>query len=147
MQLQNERHKKQIEKYDEQMRLTDSAQCGEFKAKIIETKSYGELIDGELKKLNVANLSRHVQLLTLFLPEQVTKRGGDHDCILVLLLVQRLTSKCDLLTDEIKKKFARVSPCTVDDVMKSHRAEQWSFACQLSQSLAIFRLILRKHLM
>ena len=128
------------------MRLADSVQSGEFKAKIIETKSYGELIDGELKKLHVSNLSRHVQLLTLFLPEQLTKRGGDHDCILVLLLVQRLISKCDLLTGEIRKKFDRISQLTVDDVMKSHRAEQWSFACQLSQSIAIFRMILGKYL-
>ena len=87
-----------------------------------------------------------MQLLTLFLPEQFLKRGADNDCILSLLLIQRLISKCDLLLNEISKKFERIDQVTLDDVLKSHRAEEWSFACKLSQSLATFRMILGKFL-
>ncbi|CAF4117536.1 unnamed protein product [Rotaria sp. Silwood2] len=146
MQFQNEQIKKQIEKYDEQLKLVGSAQSSEFKAKIVETKTYGEIIEGELKRIDVHNLSRHVQLLTLFLPEQFIKRGADHDCILVFLLIQRLIAKCDLLTNEIEKKVERIHQLNFDDVIKSHRAEQWSFSCKLCLSLSIFRMILRKHL-
>jgi dynactin 1 len=85
-----------------------------------------------------------VHLLTLFLPEQFLKRGADHDCILVLLLIYRLISKCDLLINEMAKKFERIDQLNLDDIIKSHRAEEWSFACKLSQSLSIFRMILRK---
>jgi dynactin 1 len=46
--------------------------------------------------------------------------------------------------NEIQKKFERIDQLNFDDVVKSHRAEQWSFACKLSQSLSIFRMILRK---
>jgi dynactin 1 len=80
----------------------------------------------------------------LFLPEQFLKRGADYDCILSLLLIHRLISKCDLLINEIQNKFERIDQLNFDDVVKSHRAEEWSFACKLSQSLAIFRMILRK---
>ncbi|CAF2091547.1 unnamed protein product [Rotaria magnacalcarata] len=146
MQHQDEQTKKQIEKYDEQLKLAGSAQSSEFKAKIVETKTYGEVIEGELKKIDVHNLSRHVQLLTLFLPEQFVKRGADHDCILVFLLIQRLISKCDLLTNQIEKKVERIQQLNFDDVAKSHRAERWSFTCKLCLSLSIFRMILRKYL-
>ena len=119
-------------------------QSSEFKAKIVEAKTYSESIDNELKKLDVHHLTKHVNLLTLFLPEQFLKRGADHDCLLALLLIHRLISKCDLLTNEMAKKFERIDQLTLEDVTKSHRAEEWSFACKLSQSLAIFRMILRK---
>ncbi|CAF0846668.1 unnamed protein product [Rotaria sordida] len=144
MQFQNEQCKKQIEKYDEQLKLAGSVQSSEFKAKIVETKTYGEIIENELKKLDVQNLTKHVHFLTLFLPEQFLKRGADQDCILVLLLIHRLISKCDLLINEIQKKFPKIDQLNFDDVVKSHRAEEWSFACKLSQSLSIFQMILRK---
>ncbi|CAF2465599.1 unnamed protein product [Rotaria sp. Silwood2] len=146
MQSQNEQCKKQIEKYDEQLKLAGSVQSSEFKAKIVETKTYGEIIENELKKLDVQNLTKHVNFLTLFLPEQFLKRGADQDCILVLLLVHRLITKCDLLINEVQKKFPRIDQLNFDDVVNSHRAEQWSFACKLSQSLSIFQMILRKFL-
>ena len=128
------------------MKLAGSVQSSEFKAKIVEAKSYGEIIEGEMNKIEVDQLTRHVQLLTLFLPEQFLKRGADHDCVHVLLLVNRLIAKCDLLSNEIQKKTERLDQITADDVIKSHRAEQWSFACKLSQAISIFRMILRKYL-
>ncbi|CAF3528215.1 unnamed protein product [Rotaria sp. Silwood1] len=54
-----------------------SVQSSEFKGKIVETKTYDEIIENELKKLDVENLTRHVHFLTLFLPEQFLKRGAD----------------------------------------------------------------------
>lgn len=99
-----------------------------------------------MKKIDASNLSRHVQYLTLFLPEQFLKRGSDHDCILVYLLIKRLISKCDVLINEIQKKSSKIDQINIDDVIKTHRAEQWSFTCKLSQSLTIFRLVLRKYL-
>lgn len=144
-QSQNDQLRKQIEKCDEQLKLAGSAQSSEFKAKIVETKSYGEIIESELNKIEVDHLTRYVQLLTLFLPEQFLKRGADHDCIHVLLLINRLIAKCDLLFNEIQKKSERLDDIQINDVIKSDRAEQWSFACKMSQSISIFRLILRKY--
>ncbi|CAF0864712.1 unnamed protein product [Didymodactylos carnosus] len=145
MQAQNDQLKKQMEKYDEQLKLATSTQSSDFTSKILETKSYAKTIESELKKLDAANSKRHVTLLLMFLPEQFIKRGGDHDCILVQLLIQRLIAKCDLLATRIKEKFERIDKVTEEDVIKSHRAEQWSFACELCQILSTFQLILRKY--
>ena len=137
--------KKQNEKIDEQLKHAGSIQSSEFKAKIVETKTYGEIIENELNKVDVNNYSRYVQYLILFLPEQFLKRGADHDCILIYLLVQRSISKCDLLINEIQKKTEKIEQINFDDIINSHRAEQWSFTCKISQGLAIFRMILRKY--
>ncbi|CAF0773828.1 unnamed protein product [Adineta ricciae] len=145
MQTQNEQTKRQLEKYDEQLKLVGSLQSSEFKAKVIETKTYGEFIENELRKVQVVNLTQHIQYLTLFLPIQMTKRGGDHDCILVHLLIQRLVAKCEVLMNETLKKVQRIDQVIADDVLRSHRAEQWSFTCKILQSLAIFAMILTKY--
>lgn len=47
----------------------------------------------ELRKMEVSQANRHVSLLTSFMPESFLHHGGDHDCILVLLLIPRLICK------------------------------------------------------
>lgn len=43
--------------------------------------------------MEVAQLNRQVSLLTSFMPESFLRHGGDHDCILVLLLIPRIICK------------------------------------------------------
>lgn len=43
--------------------------------------------------MEVGQANRHVSLLTSFMPESFLRHGGDHDCILVLLLIPRLICK------------------------------------------------------
>lgn len=52
-----------------------------------------QAIEMELRKMEVAQANRHVSLLTSFMPESFLRHGGDHDCILVLLLIPRLICK------------------------------------------------------
>jgi len=47
----------------------------------------------ELRKMEVGQANRHVSLLTAFMPESFLRHGGDHDCVLVLLLIPRLVCK------------------------------------------------------
>lgn len=58
-----------------------------------------QAIEMELRKMEVAQANRHVSLLTAFMPESFLRHGGDHDCILVLLLVPRLICKVSRFTD------------------------------------------------
>lgn len=51
----------------------------------------------ELRKMEVGQANRHVSLLTAFMPESFLRHGGDHDCILVLLLIPRLICKVDFV--------------------------------------------------
>lgn len=43
--------------------------------------------------MEVQQANRHVSLLTSFMPDSFLRHGGDHDCILVLLLIPRLICK------------------------------------------------------
>lgn len=45
--------------------------------------------------MEVSQANRHVSLLTSFMPESFLRHGGDHDCILVLLLIPRLICKVE----------------------------------------------------
>lgn len=56
-----------------------------------------QAIEMELRKMEVGQANRHVSLLTSFMPESFLRHGGDHDCILVLLLIPRLICKVNTL--------------------------------------------------
>jgi dynactin 1 len=43
--------------------------------------------------MEVAQANRHMSLLTTFMPDSFLRPGGDHDCVLVLLLMPRLICK------------------------------------------------------
>lgn len=47
----------------------------------------------ELRQMEVAQANRHMSLLTAFMPDSFLRPGGDHDCVLVLLLMPRLVCK------------------------------------------------------
>lgn len=52
-----------------------------------------QAIEMELRKMEVAQSNRQVSLLTSFMPDSFLRHGGDHECILVLLLIPRLICK------------------------------------------------------
>lgn len=52
-----------------------------------------QAIEMELRQMEVAQANRHMSLLTAFMPDSFLRPGGDHDCVLVLLLMPRLICK------------------------------------------------------
>lgn len=68
-----------------------------------------QAIEMELRKMEVAQANRHVSLLTSFMPESFLRHGGDHDCILVLLLIPRLICKVNTTV------FTFLTTFTLDD--------------------------------
>lgn len=63
--------------------------------------------------MEVAQLNKQVSLLTSFMPDSFLRHGGDHDCILVLLLIPRLICKvwsqeCESV--HIFEKFSTLLP-------------------------------------
>uniref|UniRef100_A0A8C7J6E5 Dynactin subunit 1 n=1 Tax=Oncorhynchus kisutch TaxID=8019 RepID=A0A8C7J6E5_ONCKI len=71
------------------------AEMFDFKIKFAETKAYAKAIEMELRKMEVGQANRQVSLLTSFMPDSFLRHGGDHDCILVLLLIPRLIFKVE----------------------------------------------------
>ncbi|KAK5848550.1 hypothetical protein PBY51_006154 [Eleginops maclovinus] len=87
------------------------AELFDFKIKFAETKAYAKAIEMELRKMEVAQSNRQVSLLTSFMPDSFLRHGGDHDCILVLLLIPRLICKAELISKQAQEKFDLNGTC------------------------------------
>ncbi|XP_046576872.1 dynactin subunit 1-like isoform X2 [Haliotis rubra] len=141
---------------------TPAIEMFDFKAKFAESKayakddmartcpkrdplSYQKTIDMELRKLEVHQANSHVQMLLSFMPDSFINRGGDHDAVNVLLMVPRIINKTELLASQVKDKFEIVDAITRDDVLKSHKAEQNSFAHELVLMLNTLQGIMRQY--
>uniref|UniRef100_A0A3B4AA81 Dynactin subunit 1 n=1 Tax=Periophthalmus magnuspinnatus TaxID=409849 RepID=A0A3B4AA81_9GOBI len=111
------------------------AEMFDFKIKFAETKAYAKAIEMELRQMEVSQANRHVSLLTAFMPESFLRHGGDHDCILVLLLIPRLICKAELISKQAREKFDLNENCAERTGLKGAAGEQLSFAGGLVYSL------------
>lgn len=127
----------------EQKHDTPTLEVFDFKTKFAENKAYAKTIDMELRKLDVRQANSHVSLLQIFMPDTFMKTG-DSDAILAVLLVPRTISKADLLISHVKDKFDVTDAITRDDVFKTHRGTQVSYANHLVMLLHIFVRVLRQ---
>ncbi|XP_036429752.1 dynactin subunit 1 isoform X4 [Colossoma macropomum] len=117
----------------------------DFKIKFAETKAYAKAIEMELRKMEVAQASRQVSLLTSFMPDSFLRHGGDHDCILVLLLIPRLICKAELISKQAQEKFDLTESCSQRPGMRGAVGEQLSFAAGLIYSLSLLQATLHKY--
>ncbi|KAL4231416.1 Dynactin subunit 1 [Mactra antiquata] len=124
---------------------TPQMEMFDFKTKFAESKAFAKTIDMELRKLDVTQANAHVQLLQSFMAESFLRRGSDHDAILVLLMIPRIISKSDLLSSQIRDKYEMVSTFDRSTVLKSHLAEQCSFANHLIMMLNLLQACMRQY--
>ncbi|XP_009330389.1 PREDICTED: dynactin subunit 1 [Pygoscelis adeliae] len=114
-------------------------------------KKYRELtahlqaIEMELRQMEVQQANRHVSLLTSFMPDSFLRHGGDHDCILVLLLIPRLICKAELISKQAQEKFDLNENCAERTGLRGAAGEQLSFAAGLVYSLSLLQATLHKY--
>ncbi|XP_053271556.1 dynactin subunit 1 isoform X1 [Pleuronectes platessa] len=121
------------------------AELFDFKIKFAETKAYAKAIEMELRKMEVAQSNRQVSLLTSFMPDSFLRHGGDHDCILVLLLIPRLICKAELLSKQAQEKFDLSGNLAQGAGLRGPPGEQRSFASGLVYSLSLLQATLHKY--
>uniref|UniRef100_A0A4W5RCN9 Dynactin subunit 1 n=1 Tax=Hucho hucho TaxID=62062 RepID=A0A4W5RCN9_9TELE len=121
------------------------AEMFDFKIKFAETKAYAKAIEMELRKMEVGQANRQVSLLTSFMPDSFLRHGGDHDCILVLLLIPRLIFKAELISKQAQEKFDLNDNCVERSGMRGAAGEQLSFAAGLVYSLSLLQATLHKY--
>ncbi|XP_036372804.1 dynactin subunit 1 isoform X5 [Megalops cyprinoides] len=121
------------------------AEMFDFKIKFAETKAYAKAIEMELRKMEVGQANRQVSLLTSFMPDSFLRHGGDHDCILVLLLIPRLICKAELISKQAQEKFDLNENCVERAGMRGAVGEQLSFAAGLVYSLSLLQATLHKY--
>ncbi|XP_072315553.1 dynactin subunit 1-like [Eucyclogobius newberryi] len=121
------------------------AELFDFKIKFAETKAYAKAIEMELRKMEVSQLNRQVALLTSFMPDTFVRHGGDHDCILVLLLIPRLICKAELISKQAQEKFDLNGPLVQGPGLRGPPGEQRSFASGLVYSLSLLQATLHRY--
>uniref|UniRef100_A0A671P4D5 Dynactin subunit 1 n=1 Tax=Sinocyclocheilus anshuiensis TaxID=1608454 RepID=A0A671P4D5_9TELE len=117
----------------------------DFKIKFAETKAYAKAIEMELRKMEVNQANRQVSLLMSFMPESFLRHGGDHDCILVLLLIPRLICKAELISRQAQEKFDLSGGSPERSGLRGAAGEQLSFASGLVYSLTLLQATLHKY--
>ncbi|XP_047242258.1 dynactin subunit 1-like isoform X1 [Girardinichthys multiradiatus] len=125
--------------------LQPAAELFDFKIKFAETKAYAKAIEMELRKMEVAQANRQVSLLTSFMPDSFLRHGGDHDCILVLLLIPRLICKAELISKQAHEKFDLNGGLVQGTPLRGPPGEQRSFASGLVYSLGLLQATLHKY--
>uniref|UniRef100_A0A3Q1BQH4 Dynactin subunit 1 n=1 Tax=Amphiprion ocellaris TaxID=80972 RepID=A0A3Q1BQH4_AMPOC len=121
------------------------AELFDFKIKFAETKAYAKAIEMELRKMEVAQSNRQVSLLTSFMPDSFLRHGGDHDCVLVLLLIPRLICKAELISKQAQEKFDLNGNLVQGAGLRGPPGEQRSFASGLVYSLSLLQATLHKY--
>lgn len=87
-----------------------------------------QAIEMELRQMEVAQANRHMSLLTAFMPDSFLRPGGDHDCVLVLLLMPRLICKVQPVRQEIQ--------CAVSQGIGDMRGRQPAQAAHMGYKVA-----------
>lgn len=136
-------HKLQEQSLDLQQRLEKETskpvsvlpEILDFKKMFIETKAHTKAIDFELRRIDVQQLQQHIKYLTSYMPDSFMNRGGDHDAILMLLLIPRFIHKTEIIIGQIRDKFPPVSKIDRAAIMKDHAVEQYEFRCRLSYQI------------
>ncbi|KAF7279198.1 hypothetical protein GWI33_007604 [Rhynchophorus ferrugineus] len=117
----------------------------DFKKMFTETKAHTKAIDLELRRVDVQQLQQHIKYLSAYMPDSFMNRGGDHDAVLVLLLIPRLVHKSEILLNQIRDKFPAVEKIDNAAVLKGHKVEQFSFRCRMSYLVFALQGILHQY--
>nr|XP_014088318.2 dynactin subunit 1 [Bactrocera oleae]XP_036216315.1 dynactin subunit 1 [Bactrocera oleae]XP_036216317.1 dynactin subunit 1 [Bactrocera oleae] len=103
----------------------------DYKQMFAESKAYTRAIDVQLRQIELTQATEHVQMLTAFMPESFMSRGGDHDSILVILLISRIVFKCGIVVSQTRERFPAVDNVTREAVFQGHSVQQYAFKCRL----------------
>ncbi|CAH2987621.1 unnamed protein product [Chilo suppressalis] len=92
-------------------------------------------IDLQLRALQLTQAGARADMLAACLPDHFMTTSGDHDAIMLLLLLQRLNTKAEIILGQIRERFPAVNVWDREAVTKTHTAVQYSFRCQLEYQL------------
>ncbi|XP_037823080.1 dynactin subunit 1 [Lucilia sericata] len=103
----------------------------DYKQMFAESKAYTKAIDVQLRQIELSQANEHTQMLSAFMPESFMSRGGDHDSILVILLISRLVFKCGIVISQTRERFPAVENVTKESIIQGHAVQQYAFKCRL----------------
>lgn len=91
------------------------------------SKAYGRALEQQLKAVELRLERQHLEHVLAFVPEQFLLRGGEHDVVLVMLLLERMNEKLEIVCQAINEKFPNA--CEFGESRERERVEWASPVC------------------
>lgn len=103
----------------------------DFKQMFAESKAYTRAIDLQLRQIELTQSNEHVRMLTAFMPDTFMCRSGDHDAILMLLLMSRIIFKADIIVGQARERFPAITTIDRNGILQGHTVQQFAFKSRL----------------
>ncbi|CAG9538948.1 unnamed protein product [Cercopithifilaria johnstoni] len=141
------------ERYDENLRMLEQIQFlekggavhGLQSTTFTATRAFSEMVDAEVRSLELEFAHQLTKYLKAFMPDNFTKPGGDDDAIILNVLFPRLYQKSVILAKLLSNKYPPVpGGMRREHVTKSHKAEQWAHCAKFNYLLNALECVLRK---
>uniref|UniRef100_A0A182STP0 Dynein associated protein domain-containing protein n=1 Tax=Anopheles maculatus TaxID=74869 RepID=A0A182STP0_9DIPT len=129
-----ERLNQESTKQQQQQQAKDTALITEtidFKQMFAESKAFTRAIDLQLRQIELTQANEHVRYLSAFMPDVFMARGGDHDAILVILLVSRIVFKSGIIVSQARERFSNVPQMDRAAILAGHEVAQFGFRSRL----------------
>ncbi|XP_058824296.1 dynactin subunit 1 isoform X4 [Topomyia yanbarensis] len=118
----------------------------DFKQMFAESKAFTRAIDLQLRQIELTQANEHAKYLTAFMPEVFMARGGDHDAILVILLVSRIVFKSGIIVSQARERFSAVSQIDRTAIVSGHEVYQFRFRSRLLHHVHNLQTIMHQFL-
>lgn len=118
----------------------------DFKQMFAESKAFTRAIDLQLRQIELTQSNEHVKYLTAFMPEVFMARGGDHDAILVILLVSRIVFKSGIIVSQARERFSAVPQIDRGAIVGGHEVYQFRFRSRLLHHVHNLQTIMHQFL-
>ncbi|EDV97986.1 GH14394 [Drosophila grimshawi] len=108
------------------------------------SKAYGRALDQQLKAVELRLQRQHLDHLLTFVPEQFLLRGGEHDVVLVMLLLERMNDKLEIVCQAINEKFPNACEFGRDAIFEGYSVQRYIFRAQCIYLLKSLQLVLQQ---
>ncbi|EDW69875.2 dynactin subunit 1 isoform X2 [Drosophila virilis] len=108
------------------------------------SKAYGRALEQQLKGVELRLERQHLDHVLAFVPEQFLLRGGEHDVVLVMLLLERMNEKLEIVCQAINEKFPNACEFGRDAIFEGYSVQRYIFRAQCIYLLKSLQLVLQQ---
>ncbi|XP_016998083.2 dynactin subunit 1 [Drosophila takahashii] len=108
------------------------------------SKAYGRALEQQIKTVELRLQRQHLEHVLAFVPEQFLLRGGEHDVVLVMLLLERMNEKLIIVCQAINEKFPTACEFGRDAIFEGYSVQRYIFRSQCLYLLKSLQLVLQQ---
>ncbi|XP_075161094.1 dctn1-related [Haematobia irritans] len=116
----------------------------DFQQIFASTKAYGRALELQLASVELKMVQLQNEYLKAFLPEELLLRGGAHDVILILIVLQRCMEKIDIICSGIHEKFPASCEFGRDAIFEGYSVHRFAFRTRCLYLLRSLKMILQQ---